>query len=194
MQSADNSHFNTHTLQPDNWIRLYADALYAYAVARVQDSAVAEDLVQETFLSAWRARAQYNASASEKTWLYAICKNKIIDHFRRQAAGPLVVDGADEDSYFDAGGHWKPGAAPQPWRIEASTAIETKEFYVVLANCRKKLKAIQQMVFAMKYMEDAATEEICKQLNITASNYWVTIHRVKLHLRKCLEKNWMGNS
>ena len=44
----------------------------------------------------------------------------------------------------------------------------------------------------MKYMEDIESEEICKVLNITPSNYWVLIHRAKLHLRKCLEKNWIG--
>ena len=41
----------------------------------------------------------------------------------------------------------------------------------------------------MKYMEDPESEEICKVLDITPSNYWVLIHRAKLHLRKCLEKN-----
>ncbi|MEN9569988.1 MAG: hypothetical protein RL172_1219 [Bacteroidota bacterium] len=186
------STLNSHQLQPDKWVQLYADALFSYAIARVQDSAVAEDLVQDTFLSAWKSREQYNGTASEKTWLYTICKNKIIDHFRRQTASPMVLDDAELANYFDEGGHWKPSAAPRAWRIETESAIETKEFYQVLASCRKKLKSVQQMLFSMKYLEDAATDDICKYLNITPSNYWVLIHRVKLHLRKCLEKNWMG--
>ncbi|WP_408132213.1 sigma factor-like helix-turn-helix DNA-binding protein [Klebsiella pneumoniae] len=54
----------------------------------------------------------------------------------------------------------------------------------------KKLKEIQHAVFSMKYLDDIDSDEICKQLNITASNYWVLIHRAKTQLRSCLEKNW----
>ncbi|NJE06742.1 DUF1492 domain-containing protein, partial [Thermococcus sp. M36] len=49
---------------------------------------------------------------------------------------------------------------------------------------------IQHAVFSMKYLDDIDSDEICKQLNITASNYWVLIHRAKTQLRSCLEKNW----
>lgn len=43
-------------LSPSEWISNYADALYAYAKPRVNDAQLAEDLVQETFLSAWKAK------------------------------------------------------------------------------------------------------------------------------------------
>jgi len=43
----------------------------------------------------------------------------------------------------------------------------------------------------MKYFEGVESEAICKELDITASNYWVLLHRAKLHLRSCLEKNWL---
>jgi DNA-directed RNA polymerase specialized sigma24 family protein len=60
----------------------------------------------------------------------------------------------------------------------------------VLKACRDKLQRIQAAVFAMKYLDDLDSEDICKELNITSSNYWVLLHRAKLHLRGCLEKNW----
>ena len=44
----------------------------------------------------------------------------------------------------------------------------------------------------MKYMDDLGSDEICKVLDITLCNYWVLVHRAKLHLRKCLEKNWIN--
>ena len=44
----------------------------------------------------------------------------------------------------------------------------------------------------MKYMDDLDAAEICKVLGITSSNYWVLIHRAKLQLRACLEKNWIN--
>ena len=43
----------------------------------------------------------------------------------------------------------------------------------------------------MKYLDGLDSEEICKELNITASNFWVLMHRAKLGLRACLEKNWI---
>ena len=57
---------------PEKWVNNYADELYRYAIVRVKDTGFAEDIVQETFLSAWRAKETYNATASEKNWLYAI--------------------------------------------------------------------------------------------------------------------------
>jgi len=70
-------------LSPSEWISNYADALYAYAKPRVNDAQLAEDLVQETFLSAWKARDGFKGEASEKSWLFTILKNKIIDHYRK---------------------------------------------------------------------------------------------------------------
>ncbi len=176
---------------PDKWVDNYADALYAYTMARVNDMQLAEDIVQNTFLSAWKGRDTYKGQASEKNWLYAILKNKIVDHFRKQSTGSLTLDAGEEGQYFEDG-HWTEAAAPKEWGQYTEQPVEKKEFYSVLEKCKQKLKDIQQAVFVMKYMEDAEAEDICKVLNITSSNYWVLIHRAKLQLRKCLEKNWIG--
>ena len=81
---------------------------------------------------------------------------------------------------------------PGNWNIDYGQSIDDKEFYSVLETCKKKLQQLQQSVFVMKYMEDLDSAEICKALGITASNYWVLIHRAKLQLRACLEKNWIN--
>lgn len=182
---------NLTSFNPEKWVENYADALYAYTKARLNDVQQAEDIVQNTFLSAWKARDTYKGQASEKNWLYAILKNKIIDHFRKQSSSHIDLATGEEEMYFDDG-HWKEDAAPKEWGINTEQPVETKEFYSILDKCKQKLKDIQQSVFVMKYMEDMNADEICKQLNITSSNYWVLIHRAKLHLRKCLEKNWIG--
>ncbi len=182
---------NLSTFNPGKWVENYADALYAYTMARVNDVQQAEDIVQNTFLSAWKARDTYKGQASEKNWLYAILKNKIVDHFRKQSSNKLTLATGEEEIYFD-NGHWTDEAAPKEWGVATEQPVETKQFYSILDKCRQKLKDIQQSVFVMKYMEDIEADEICKVLNITSSNYWVLIHRAKLHLRKCLEKNWIG--
>ncbi|MFC4263188.1 sigma-70 family RNA polymerase sigma factor [Ferruginibacter yonginensis] len=177
---------------PENWVDNYADELFRYTIVRVKDVGFAEDIVQETFLSAWRAKESYNGLASEKNWLYAICKNKIIDHFRKQTHNAAIASSAEEDYYFE-GTHWNQQAgAPKEWNINYDKRIEAKEFYTVLEKCKNKLKSIQQHVFVMKFMDDMDADKICEILNITASNYWVLVHRCKLHLRSCLEKNWIN--
>lgn len=183
-----------HSLDPNQWIHQYADALYAYTLPRVNDAALAEDIVQETFLSAWKARDSFKGEASEKSWLYRICKNKIIDHYRKKARSIIkpLSETDPSDHFFNEAEHWTAEDQPGDWGINAQSTIENKEFYSILESCRKKLQQLQQSVFAMKYMEDMDSEEICKALDITPSNYWVLIHRAKLQLRACLEKNWIN--
>ncbi len=181
-------------LNPDKWVELYADALYSYTLPRVNDAALAEDLVQETFLSAWKARDGFKGDASEKSWLFTIIKNKIIDHYRKKAKDIVqpISDKDSSDVFFDEAEHWTKEDKPAEWGIDFSDALDNKDFYRVLETCKKKLQQIQQSVFVMKYMEDLDSAEICKALGITASNYWVLIHRAKLQLRTCLEKNWIN--
>jgi RNA polymerase sigma-70 factor (TIGR02943 family) len=179
-------------LLPETWVNKYSDELFRYTLVRINDTGLAEDIVQETFLSAWRARADFKAETSEKNWLYAICKNKIIDHFRKQTNNISDLSIAEEHIYFDGAAHWRNQTTPKDWGLNYQQKIETKEFYSILDSCKKKLKDIQQTVFVMKYMEDMEAEKICRVLDITASNYWVLIHRCRLHLRSCLEKNWIN--
>lgn len=175
------------------WVYEYSDLLYGYAVQRVKDSHTAKDMVQETFLSAWRNADNYNGSASVKTWLFAILKNKITDHYRKvstRAGAELVIADDNTAGFFDSEGHWAVNAYPQDWGINYSSSIENKEFYSVLNSCRSKLKEIQDAVFSLKYLDGMESGEICKVLQISPSNYWVLVHRAKIQLRACLEKNW----
>lgn len=173
------------------WVKDFGDMLYRYALPRVSDSAIAKDLVQETFLAAWRNVDNYKGEASEKNWLFTILKNKIIDHYRK-ASSRLTdnIDISEGENSFDENGHWTATTKPNDWGIDYNTAIEQKEFYSVLEICKSKLKQIQNAVFSMKYLDGVDSDEICKELNITSANYWVLLHRAKLQLRGCLEKNW----
>jgi len=183
---------NEKTLQADYWVSKYADMLYAYTVVRVNDTNVAEDIVQETFLGAWKGRETYNGDASEKNWLFTICKNKIIDYFRKKGNNLVSYGELDTNSgVFDDQDHWTNESAPKNWKTNDMQPVERKEFYSILEMCKQKLQQLQQQVFVMKYMEDIDSDEICKVLNITPSNYWVLIHRAKIQLRKCMEFNWM---
>lgn len=179
-------------LDATKWVNEYSDMLYRFALPRVNDKEIAKDLVQDTFLAAWRNHENYKGEISEKNWLFTILKNKIIDHYRKASTRltERLPEAAEKDIFFDDAGHWGTATGPQDWGVDYNKNIESKEFYKILSRCKEKLKEIQNSVFTMKYLDGLESEEICKELNISASNYWVLIHRAKVQLRACLEKNW----
>ncbi len=190
----------THTLEPEKWIERYSDALFSYALGRINKREVAEDLVQDTFFSAWKAKDSFLHNASEKTWLISILKRKIIDHYRKKSTQSElnVLDNNENDDFmnhfFDSEGsyqgHWTDKGTPQQWKDTPDTKVEADEFNNTLQSCLGKLPEKAAAVFTLKNMEDMDSKEICKELDITPSNYWILMHRAKLQLRECMEKNW----
>lgn len=175
------------------WMKSYFDELYRYAYARLSDAEVAKDILQETFIAAWKNQESFRKEAEERTWLYSILKNKIIDHYRKESRRQTVSfeDQVEERYFFDEGDHWRPQTLPHNWNDHPT---DRKEFYRVLHSCKGKLTALYQMVFTLKYLDDCETDHICKVLQITTSNYWVILHRCKLHIRDCMEKHWLSKS
>lgn len=184
----------TNKADPQKWLERYGNLLFQYTLPRVNDRGIAEDLVQETFLSALKGLDTYRGDASEKNWLVAILRNKIIDYFRKKSKDQAISAMPDlqqmEENWFDADGHWTRDKMPREWNA-ADNPAERKEIQKIIHWCKTHLKNLQQQVFVLKYMEDLDSEEICKVLNISASNYWVLIHRARLQMRDCVEKHWL---
>jgi RNA polymerase sigma-70 factor (ECF subfamily) len=185
---------------PAQWPDRYGDELYRFALSRVSDSEVAEELVQETFLSALDGLATFRAEASERTWLFVILRRKIIDHYRRQARVSRVgldeigEGGPTETDFFNPeNGHWADAQTPVSW-LNADAALEQQELHEILERCQERLPPQQGAVFAMRFVEELSAEEICKELGLSSANYWVIIHRAKLQLRRCLEKHGLGKN
>lgn len=185
-------------LQPSQWVSMYGDYLYSVAFFKTGNKETAEDLVQETFLSAIKGKDSFKAESSEKTWLTSILKNKIVDFYRKKDvlknADQYLADTENSFQYnfFDANdGHWKDSALPQQWQESADQNLNDSEFNRILEYCIRKLPSKLVPVFIAKYIDDADSEEICKEFKISSSNYWVILHRAKVLMRSCLEKNWI---
>ena len=179
--------------EPHFWVDRYADQLYSYAFARLDHEEQARDLVQETFLAALEKVGEFRGKSSERTWLTAILKYKIIDIYRKRNSGlhSRMTDEEPEVEFFERGnGHWKEEYCPVPLRAEGVDLLANKELAAILKKCLQRLPALWLSVFTMKHMDDAATETICKELKVTPSNFWVIIHRAKLNLRACIQKSW----
>ena len=180
------------TTNPHLWLNDHGDYLYRFALARLRDPHQAEDVVQETFLAAIKS-PNFAEQSSPRTWLTGILKHKIIDVMRKGirevAASDLMADeDASMDEFFDDAGHW--AEKPLAWDIPHE-ALEQKQFLGVLQNCVDKLPAKLAAMFMLRDVQETDNEEICKELNITATNAWVMLYRARMSVRKCLEIHWL---
>jgi RNA polymerase sigma-70 factor (ECF subfamily) len=184
------------------WVSLYGDYLYSIALLKTNQKEVAEDLVQETFLSAIKSIHSFRQESSEKTWLVAILKNKIIDYYRKKNIFSDVDEYLEKtedvffNHYFQAdeynAEHWVGGEMPAHWKTQTEESLNHSEFNAILELCIQKMPKKLIPVFIARYVEEEDSDKICKDFEISPSNYWVMLHRAKILMRKCLEQNWFG--
>lgn len=189
---------NNIEYNPEAWVDLHADFLYQYALPRVANNTqAAEDLVQETFLSALKSISKFVGNSSIRTWFVSILKNKIIDYYRKKKNNIVEQTDFFNPEFVEEGaskGHWKEEFAPLEWDNNPDNIFEKQEFYVVLNNCLGELPDNLSSVFILKELENLESENICKEMSITASNLWVKLHRARIQLRRCLEINWFSSN
>ncbi len=184
-------------LDPQGWVEKYADYLFNFAVVRLSDAELAEDVVQETFLSALKGQKNFKGNSSERTWLISILKRKIIDIYRKKSTAKemrMNEQISDDESYQSEGdfkGHWKEGKGPHSHSLLPDGELENQELREIIEKCISLLPGNLASVFIMKMIDEATSEEICKELEITPSNVWVMMHRARLKLRNCIESNWV---
>ncbi len=187
----DNESMAENQLHPNTWVDAYADYLFNYAIGRISDAEIAKDLVQETFLAGLKSAKNYKGDAAERTWLIAILKRKVIDHYRKTNSkkGKAEVR-MNYSSQSDAEGDWLEEQVADPFSTFENSTIENEELGLAIQSCISKLPKKQAMVFTMKTIRGISTEDICNELEINPSNLWVMIHRARTALMGCLNQNW----
>lgn len=165
--------------------------LLRYARTQLRNETWAEDAVSDTLLAALEKPQAFAGHSQLKTWLVGILKHKLIDQLRRHAREATVLtsdDGEDlDDLLFATDGHWR--EAPGTW-VSPEASLGERQFFEVLEACIEHLPPVQGRVFMMREWLGLETEEICKELAITATNLWVLLHRARLRLRECLQRQW----
>ena len=170
--------------------------LLRYALSQLRDGQLAEEAVQEALVSALESVNSFGGKSTLRTWLTSILRFKVIDLQRRAVAdrarfAPAEAgDSGDEswlDTLFDETGHWR--EPPQAWG-DPETALEQRRFWEAFEHCLDRLPPAGARVFFLREIAGETTEGICKEEGISASNCWVILHRTRLALRSCLEKNW----
>lgn len=161
--------------------------LLAFALTKISDVELAKDLVQDTFVSAITHIDSFEERSKVRTWLTSILNRKIIDYWRK--AETRYTDNVY--SFFDKDSHdWLENTERHAEFKTIEDEIIKNERHDVLRKCIEALPPKWKAIVALKYLDEKSTEEVCKDLDITASNLWVMIHRAKLNLRDCLQKSF----
>lgn len=182
---------------PQRWVDDHGDFLFRFAIARVRNTDVAEELVQETFLAALQGTPRESGLTSERRWMIGIIKHKIVDHFRRMAREPQhdadPVDAKMHNDDFLSDGHWRPElSALHSWPDKPDGLLERRQFREVLAACLDRLPPKAAQAFTLREMDEVETNEICRLLGLTQTHLGVILHRARKQLRNCLAVRYFG--
>ena len=172
--------------------------LIKFAMGQLRNATYAEDVVQETLVAAVQGAERFAGQSSVRTWLIGILKHKITDHFRRQSREAPLPDLDEEtsledlDARFKPDGHFIDNPAHVPgadWGDPEATLSQSR-FFAVLEECMARLPPNTARAFNMREIMGMDTDEICKELGITATNAWVMLYRARMALRECLQAKW----
>jgi RNA polymerase sigma-70 factor (ECF subfamily) len=175
-----------------DWLSAHGDYLFNLAVGQVRDPLVAEDLVQETFLAALKARERFSGRSSDRTWLVGILRHKIYDHLRRvcrerPVRSEQMVARPDQEAW-DNSVLWAHEVAAEC--MEPSRRMELAELRGALEIALGKLPTRIAQVFQLYAVEERPNREVCARLNISENNLWVMLHRARKQLQQELGDWW----
>jgi RNA polymerase sigma-70 factor (ECF subfamily) len=172
---------------PAVWLADHGDYLFRYARRHLRDRAAAEDLVQETFLSAFRARDRFEGRSGLRTWLTGILRHKLIDHWKAKArrdereSSDAWLDGLHDDT-----GHMK--VPPTAWSNDPARLLEQGELQARVRHCLDLLPERLRLIANLKLVERRETDAMVSELGVTANHLGVLLHRARTRLWHCVNE------
>lgn len=161
----------------ETFYKRHASSIYSFAFRRMNDAALADEVVNDTLLQAWFSASTFAGQSSPKTWLLGIAKNKILDALR--CKGKLEArqqDTSDEEQQAFA--DTAPGAYAQ---------LLAKQQGQHLSQCFDELPAEQRDCMHLSFVEGLSLAEIAQIMTIPANTVATRIHHARRKLRACME-------
>jgi RNA polymerase sigma-70 factor, ECF subfamily len=179
-------------------------ALVRLALRYVSDPAVAQEVVQETWLHVFQGIGRFAARSSLRTWIFSILGNRARKHGARENRSVpfAAVWGADlgdpavpSDRFRPSDAAVKPDAwasPPPSWGDSPEIRVLSAEVQAVIENAIKTLPLAQREVVTLRDVDGWTADEVCRALSISASNQRVLLHRARSTLRNLLETYLRG--
>ena len=160
----------------------YADSIYRLALGLLREPLAAEDVVQETFLSAITHRHQFEGRSKLSTWLYRIAYNASRDKLRKKTEEFLPEEEAVDDDYQNI---------PMPksmieWNWSPEEMLTNNEAKNEVKKAIQSLPQSLKAVFLLRDIEELSTEETAEALGLSIGAVKVRLHRARLALREQL--------
>jgi RNA polymerase sigma-70 factor, ECF subfamily len=168
----------------------YSPGLMRMALMYVRDRAVAEEVVQETWIAVLRGIDRFEGRSSLKTWIYRILMNTAKTRGQRESRSvPFSATGADDgasvdpDRFLESGG-WRIG--PGEWATPEEELLRGETREEILAAI-EALPEQQRTVITLRDVEGFPTDEVSELLGITDGNQRVLLHRARAKVRAAIE-------
>jgi RNA polymerase sigma-70 factor, ECF subfamily len=165
-------------------------AMLRLARTLVSSSAVAEEVVQDTWLSVLRGIEGFAGRSSLRTWLLRILVNRARSTGVRERRSVAVGDAgpAVDGSRFDSSGAWM--AAPEHWVQDSEDRVLAQAMAASIHAALEELPVRQRQVVMLRDVDGLSTQEVCEVLDISAGNQRVLLHRGRSQLRQTLETDF----
>lgn len=147
--------------------------LLVYARSLLRDEAEARDLVQESFLAAWKSMEKFDVTRDCGAWLRGIVRNKWKDYCRKTGRRPQFVE---EDL-----------AELEDFLVQGEESRESHDLFSALRECREKLPASFAEAVACFYDEGLSGEETANRLSLNTATLRKRLERAREALRLCLQ-------
>jgi len=181
-------------------IDAYSAPLLRLAVTFVQSPAVAEEVVQETWMAVVAGISRFERRSSVKTWLFKIltniAKTRALRERRTIPFSEFEVDNSDEpaveaERFLPASHpqwphHW--ATPPQPWSMGPEGTALDRETMAVVRRALEDLPRAQRVVVALRDVHGWPAADVCAALDLSEANQRVLLHRGRSRLRAVLER------
>jgi len=180
-------------------VQLYHRRLVGFA-GSIAGIELAEDVMQEAWLAAWKGLPGYEGRAALTTWLYTIVRHACIARLRKEKPGYQPAEAeqeADAECAADGIDDWyeqgfvEDGHRAQPlveWHLNTPEALlEENQLQDCLDHHIGELQPMQKAVFQLRELDQVELEDICNMLQLTHSNVRVLLHRARLRLQQVLD-------
>lgn len=171
-------------------VKMYSGRIFNLGLRMLRNREDAEDLLQETFITAFKKLGTFKEKSSFYTWVYRIAVNIALGKLREQSK--MKVAYSIQEPEFEN----LQGLSISDWPVHIETKISDEEFRAALDATLDDLPEKYRSVFVLRDLEGLSTEETAKMLDLTVSNVKVRLMRARLFLRDRLNayfkrKGWL---
>ena len=168
-------------------VERYQEPMLRLAASFVPSRAIAEEVVQDTWLALLRGLAGFEGRSSLKTWLFTILVNRARTTGVRESRSVPVADAGPvvDASRFGPDGGW--ATPPEHWIEEAEDRVDAAKLTRLLRGGLDSLPPRQREVVLLRDVEGMSSDEVCTVLALSEGNQRVLLHRGRSRLRQLIE-------